>query len=55
MLKIGAENGLTLYQIGMLLYKPGFDEDVPSEVEKLIEKTDKLCSLYYTGKYFYYF
>jgi len=45
-LKLGAEYGLTLYDIGMILYKPGFDEETPAEVEKLIEKTEKICSLY---------
>lgn len=30
----------------MLLYKPGFDEETLSEVEKLIEKTEKICALY---------
>jgi hypothetical protein len=49
-LKIGAEMGLNLYQIGMMLYKPGFDEEVLSDVEILIEKTEKICSLYSKSK-----
>jgi hypothetical protein len=44
-LKTGAEHGLNLYQIGMILYRPGFEE-TPSHIENLIEKTDKLFSLY---------
>ena len=49
-LKIGAEKGLTLLDIGMLLYKPGFDEEVDSKVEILIQKTEKICSLYTKSK-----
>lgn len=45
-LKLGAEYGLNLYDIGMILYKPGFNEETPADVEKLIEKTQKICSLY---------
>jgi hypothetical protein len=46
-----AAHGLNLYQIGMLLYKPGFEEEVNSEVENLIEKTEKICSLYSNRKF----
>ena len=49
-LKIGAEKGLTLFDIGMLLYKPGFDEEVDSKIEILIQKTEKICSLYTKSK-----
>jgi hypothetical protein len=50
-LKIGAEMGLNLYQIGMMLYKPGFDEEVLSDIEHLIEKTEKICCLYSKSNY----
>jgi hypothetical protein len=44
--------GLTLYDIGMILYRPGYDEDTVSEIEILLEKTEKLCSLYFISIYF---
>jgi hypothetical protein len=44
-LKLGAAHGLTLFQIGMILYRPGFEE-TPSRVEMLLDETDKLYSLY---------
>ncbi len=44
--------GLNLNQIGMLLYKPGFDEEIASDVETVIEKTEKICSLYSKSKNF---
>jgi hypothetical protein len=37
--------GLTLFEIGSMIYRPGFD-DTPSELEIIIEKTDKICSYY---------
>jgi hypothetical protein len=50
-LKIGADMGLNLYDIGMILFRPGFEE-TESEIEILMEKTDKICSLYQRGKIF---
>lgn len=44
-LKIGAMNGLTLHQIGKIMYRTGFDEK-PSIVEKLVEKANEVNKLY---------
>jgi len=45
-LKTSAKHGLTLHQIGMILFRPGY-EDNPSEVEFLMEKNRKdLLSLW---------
>jgi len=45
-LKIGATMGLNLYQIGMILYRKGFEE-TPSVVEKLCAKAREISSMYY--------
>jgi hypothetical protein len=44
LLKIGARHGLTLYDIGKILYRPEY-EDIPSKLEALIEKTSKIHAL----------
>jgi hypothetical protein len=44
-LKIGAANGLTLHDIGKLIYRTGFD-DTPSVVEVLVEKANKINNLF---------
>ena len=43
-LKICTEHGLNLYEMGNLMYKLDYKNDSPSQIELLIEKTDKLCS-----------
>ena len=49
-LKIGAMSGLSLHQIGQLIYRPGFDE-VPSPVEILIKKANKINNLFVKSKF----
>ncbi len=41
MLKKGATAGLTLFEIGTLLYRD--DPDFPSPIEEIIRKTEELC------------
>jgi len=45
-LKIGAANGLTLNQIGSMIYRSGLDENQPSLVETLVDKAEKIINLY---------
>ena len=40
-LKSFAREGMTLYQIGMFLFRPGFEE-TPSEIEILMEKNREI-------------
>eukprot|EP00357_Protocruzia_adherens_P017112 CAMPEP_0115033952 /NCGR_PEP_ID=MMETSP0216-20121206/40287_1 /TAXON_ID=223996 /ORGANISM="Protocruzia adherens, Strain Boccale" /LENGTH=692 /DNA_ID=CAMNT_0002412595 /DNA_START=459 /DNA_END=2538 /DNA_ORIENTATION=+ len=44
LLKKGAKAGLTLHQIGTLLYRPDYD-DTPSEVEVVVEKAVNLAKI----------
>jgi hypothetical protein len=44
-LKTGAMLGLTLNEIGNLIYREGFDE-TPSPVETLVEKANKINNLF---------
>lgn len=48
-LKISINYGLTLYDIGMLIYRPEFDE-VPSQLEIIVEKVNKITKLFRNGK-----
>lgn len=41
--------GLTLYEIGMIIYRPGFEE-TPSELEQIVEKADYMCEYMMSGK-----
>lgn len=43
LLKSGCKNGLTLHEIGSLLYRE--DEDEPSVIENLLKKTEELTKL----------
>ena len=43
-LKVCAKYNLTLYEIGNLMYKTDYKNDSPSQVELLIQKTDRLTS-----------
>ena len=43
-LKICSRNGLTLYDMGRIIYKPDY-ENTPSKLELIIEKTDQIYDL----------
>jgi hypothetical protein len=43
-LKKCAKNGLTLYDIGRILFRPGYEE-VPSKIELIVEKANTICKM----------
>jgi len=49
-LKIGASYGLTLYDIGRIIYREGFEES-PSVLETLVAKANKINNLFEAGNY----
>ena len=49
-LQLGASYGLNLYEIGMLIYRPGFEE-IPSVVERLCEKSLQITKFYLSSKF----
>jgi hypothetical protein len=51
-LKISNEYKLTLFDIGSILFRPGFEE-VPSEIEKLVMQANKTYILYKNSKNYF--
>lgn len=49
LLKEASKLDLTPYDIGMILYRPGFD-DTPSVIEELCHKADQISDLYIRSK-----
>jgi len=48
LLKKCARNGLTLYDIGKILYRPELEE-TPSKLESIVEKSNNICELLYNS------
>jgi len=48
LLKKCAMNGLSLYDIGKILYRPEFEE-TPSKLESIVEKANNICELLYSS------